>query len=257
MSLHRSIDPLAGEQGYTLIELVIGMAIGLVVSLAAFGLIEFVTADVSRITERTHVSQLGRTTLENVILKLHSSCVAVGIAPIRATSSATSLRFISENGEGASLSSVKLRELLYSSAEGTLVEKTWPSTGGIPPKYTFNEGAKPATKLLLTNVSQTVVEKEGKKETVPMFRYYRYYNAEDAHPEYGELDPEAMMVPLSEATAKLAAKITIAFTVSPEGKEAATFNHDRPIAFEDSAVLRLAPSSSSSAITNLPCAELQ
>ena len=48
--------------------------------------------------------------------------------------------------------------------------------------------------------------------------------------------------------------MTVSFTLAPEGKESVSFNDDRPVALEDSAVLRLAPSSEKPR-PNLPCSE--
>ena len=59
-----SITPrsLVDTHGYTLIELLVAMSIGIVVSLAAFSFLGFTTSDVSRITERVHIDQTGRVT---------------------------------------------------------------------------------------------------------------------------------------------------------------------------------------------------
>ncbi len=60
------------------------MIIALVVSLAAFSILQFTTDDVSRITARAHVDQTGRVALEKIMLQLHSACVSVTINPIQA-----------------------------------------------------------------------------------------------------------------------------------------------------------------------------
>jgi hypothetical protein len=260
---------LGAEHGYTLIELLVAMSLGIMVSLAAFSFLEFATGDVSHITERVHVDQTGRVALEKIMLELHSACVTPSVAPIKAGSNATVIKFISEAGTESSLSSVRLHEIIYTAAsgtkKGTLVEKTTVNTpapsGGAAPNYTFPTTRTTST-LLVTGVKQSVSEKG---ETLPIFQYFRYYRASDPVPTgdtavpYGQLDPTAIASSHMEENtegkkeAENIAKVTIAFTLAPEGTEGAGFNHDRPVALEDSAVLRLAPSSESSGNPNLPC----
>jgi prepilin-type N-terminal cleavage/methylation domain-containing protein len=181
---------LGDEDGFTLIELLVSMLIGLVVSLAAFSILEFTTSDVSRITERAHVDQTGRVALEKIMLQLHSTCVAVTVNPVQSKSKETDIKFISETSSlnthsepVSALSTVRMHEITFSSAKSTLVERSWPSTSAsVSPSYKFNEAeAKTKGELtertLLTKVRQTEVFNEITKvtEQVPIFRYYRYY----------------------------------------------------------------------------------
>jgi prepilin-type N-terminal cleavage/methylation domain-containing protein len=253
---------LHDEQGFTLIELIIAMAMGIVVTLAAFSFLGFATGDVARITERVHVDQTGRVALEKIMLELHSTCVTPSIAPIKEKSTENVIKFVSESGTSSALGTVDLHVITYTppvgTTKGTLVESIYPSTSSkSAPKYSFATTATSTTKLL-TGVKQSE-SKEGK--AVPIFQYFRYYREGDSIPTgykslpYGELDPKAMGSAelATEAEANNVAKVTISFTLAPEGAEATTFNHDRPVPLEDSAVFRLAPSSESSSNPNLPC----
>ncbi len=260
MSARAPASAARSEAGFTLVEILVGMVLTLIISLVAFTFLEFATRDVARTTERVHVDQGGRTALENLMIKLHSGCVAAEITPIRGGSNASVLRFVSEHGETASLPSVTLHEVVYTPAsgskEGTLVENSWKSTAAsVAPKYLFNEASTPTTVRLLTGVRQTL---DSSEKAIPVFQYYRYYNSTDHSPVYGELNPSpltaANVSKLSEEEAKTVAKVTIAFTLAPEGKEATSLGSGRPVAFEDSAILRLSPSSTSSEVTNFPCA---
>jgi len=259
-AIHHASSP--GESGFTLIELLIGMSITLIVTLVAFSFLEFSTRDVSRTTDRVHVDQAGRTALERLMINLHSGCVAAGANPIRGGSTYTVMRYVSEHGEAASLPSVTLHELTYTPAgsgtEGTLIEKSWKSTGSsVAPNYVFNEAETPKTTTLLRGIRQTTVGEKGSERTVPIFQYYRYYTEADKPKasQYGELNPNPLgATKLTEEEAEAIAKVTISFTLAPEGKEASTFGGGRPVAFEDSAIMRLAPSSPEPGVTNLPCA---
>jgi prepilin-type N-terminal cleavage/methylation domain-containing protein len=263
--LRTSSKALCDERGLTLIELLVAMSLGIIVSGVAFSLLNFTTADVTRISERVHVDQTARVALEKLMLALHSSCLTAKSDPIKPGSTAEKLRFISETsaenerGEpSAALPTIRLHEVVYTAAsgktEGTLTEKSWPSTG-VPPSYVFNEKETPTKRTLITGVQKTENEK---KEAMPIFRYYRYYQESDAKAVLGELYPTPMPGELKEKEAVDTAKVNVSFTAVPEGKENkvnTSFGGGRPVALEDSAILRLSPSSEESS-SNLPCAEL-
>jgi prepilin-type N-terminal cleavage/methylation domain-containing protein len=251
----------SGERGFTLIEMLVAMAIGSFVILAAFGLLQFTTSDVSRITARVRIDQRGRLALEKIMLELHSACVSQKVVPIQEKSSGTELRFISEysplNKETepiptSELATVRVRHIVYTPPSGkvggTLVEESWPSTG-TPPHYKFNEAEKP-TKVKLLNSVQAPLSK-GKE--LPVFNYYRYYREKDHEPVYGQLNPTPLTVPL-KTEAETVTKVSISLTVGSEVSESATFApNDRAVSLEDSAIFRLAPASESSSESNPPC----
>jgi hypothetical protein len=252
------------EAGLTLIELLIGLVVGMVVTLAAFALLEFTTNDVSRITARTHATQVARIQVEKLMLQLHSACVAVTINPILVGSNANELKFITEtsplnpNKEPvASLTSVQLHKIIYTppsgKVEGLLTEQSWRSTAtSISPEFLFAEGEKPTERRLLKGVTRTI---NAKGEESPVFQYYRYYRETDTTPLLGQLYPTGV-APSTSAEAERIAKVTVGFTVTPEGAEGRFAKGDRSFAIEDSAVLRLAPSSEATASPNEPCAQL-
>jgi prepilin-type N-terminal cleavage/methylation domain-containing protein len=262
--LNLSLKRLRDERGFTLIELLVAMSLGIIVSGVAFSLLNFTTADVTRITERVHVDQTARVALEKLMLALHSSCLTPKSDPVKPESNESKLKFVSEtsaeneHGEpSAALPTIRLHEIVYTAAsgktEGTLTEKSWPSTG-VAPKYEFNEKETPTKRTLLTGVGQT---ETSKKETLPIFRYYRYYREGDSKAVLGELDPTPIAGTLSTSEAPDVAKVSVDFTAVPEGKENKVnteLGGGRPVALEDSAILRL--SSSSEEASNLPCAEL-
>ena len=246
------------QRGYTLVELLVAMALSMVVLLAAFSILEFARGDVSRITERVHVTQTGRVALEKIMLELHSACVIQEVNPILEASGENTIKFVSETGKQAAFPTVKEHEIIYTkgsgTTEGTLIEKTYASTGeAVKGNYPFSTTVLGTTKLL-TGVKQT--------GSTPIFQYYRYYKKGDTGPKgeteppYGELDPNPITAsPELKKEAENVVKVTVSFTQAPEGKESATFNHDRPVALEDSAVFRLAPPSTQSEHINSPCSE--
>ena len=250
------------DSGFTLIELLVATSMALVVCFGAFAIMQFTTEDIARQTSRVHVAQTGRTQLERIMEHLHSACVAALVTPVLAQSSGTVLRFISEASEGPSITRATLHKITYTAPgagkEGTLVEQAWKSTeSSNPPNYQFNEAESPQTTILLKGISESEQTVEGKTETLPIFRYYRYYREGDSGAVYGELNPTPIAGELTETESRLVARVTLAFTLTPEAGDgvdlSAAMSKDRPIAFEDSAILRVAPSSSSSSVSNLPC----
>jgi prepilin-type N-terminal cleavage/methylation domain-containing protein len=259
------------QHGVTLIELLVAMIMALVVSLAAFSILEFTSSDVSRITSRAHVDQTGRIALQKIMLALHSSCVALEDNPIVEGSTAEKIKFISASGTQATFATgeIYMHVITYTPAsgkvEGTLTEQTFPSTSsegsgtatsGNPGSgnYFFSTTPSSTTKLL-TGVEQS--ESGGAK--IPIFQYYKYYKKGETLPTgdveapYGELIPVGTGFTTEEA--ERVAKTTISFTLKPEGTESVIAKGDQPIALEDSAVFRLTPSSTSSEGLNAPCSE--
>jgi prepilin-type N-terminal cleavage/methylation domain-containing protein len=255
------------EHGVTLIELLVAMLIALVVSLAAFSILQFTSEDVSRITNRTQANQTGRVALEKIMLALHSACVAVTVNPIQPKSTGTAIKFVSAmsglNSEKEPvatlpLSTVRLHEIIYNGANHTLVEKTWAAKGTKKGEYTFNNLTETATETkLLSGVNQT--------GATPIFRYYRYYLSTDPSPALGHLDEtepisdEHMALEKTEkeettTEAEKVAKVTVGFTLSPEGHESIIAKGGQPVVLEDSAVLRFTPAAETSG--NEPCAQI-
>jgi prepilin-type N-terminal cleavage/methylation domain-containing protein len=270
---------LFDEHGFSLIELLVAMIMGLVISLAAFSILEFTTSDVSRITARAHVSQTGRVALEKLMLQLHSACVSVNVNPIQAKSSGTTLKFVSETSPvnsnhepSSSFSTVKEHEITYTPPSGkiagTLIEKSRTSIGlnNATGEYEFNPSEKPTEIKLLSGVRQTV--REGKE--APIFQYYRYYTSKDSEAKLGQIDPgtnnlgmnntemakEEVKEKRKYTEAEKVAKVTVGLTLAPEGYEGIIAKGGQPVALEDSAVLRFTPSSEEASSNNYPCSEI-
>ena len=263
MSAPRSSQPLSmrAEHGFTLIELLVSMLVATVITGAAMSFLIFTTEDVSHITARVGVDQEGRVEMQRLISELNSACDAPNAAPILTGTSASALIFESAAGEGAELPAIEKHEVIFTKAtgttEGTLVENDYVSTkpteveGRLRVAFSSTPTAK---RRLLTGIEPT---QYGSEKATPIFRYYRYYYEGASPPQgqstppYGEIDPNPLENPSAEAAN--IAKVTIAFTLAPRGKEVVSFNHDRPVALEDSALFRLAPSSETPTVKNAPC----
>jgi prepilin-type N-terminal cleavage/methylation domain-containing protein len=234
--LHFSVS---GERGFTLIELLVAMVIGLVVSSAAFAILDTSVKQSTRTADRISANQRGRLAMEKIILKLHSSCVAPETTPVEPESTGTKLLIVSQTGSEASLAKVTLHKITLE--EGKLTDTSYLNTEAKPaPNWEFSKVAS-NTQILLTGVTQS---ENSKKEAIPLFQYYKYEGTELAKTPLG--------TPLKEAEANATAAITVSFTAAPESGTVGKIAGDRTVDLADTAVLRFRPASASG--SNLPCA---
>lgn len=233
--MRRRRAPLAvhNEGGFTLVELLVSMLAGMIVMIAVLGVLDFSLRQSARATDRVEASQRGRTTMEQIMQLLHSSCVAASVTPVRPGSDSTNVQFLSQMGSAA-IVVPDLHKISLTSS--TLTDTVYPETSGSAPTWTFS--ATPTiTKTMLTNVGQGAIN----GVTQPIFQYYKYVN--------GTLSTTALTTPLSPADAAATAEVAITFAASPTGSTDA----DRTVNLSDTAVLRYVPASGDIAVVNLPC----
>jgi prepilin-type N-terminal cleavage/methylation domain-containing protein len=157
------------ERGFTLIELMVSMTVGVVIVGVAFGLLDAVVRTFSASGNRVDVSQRGRQAMDQVTQKLRSQ-VCGGTAPDYTPSfvSATKDKVVfwsdvgDKQADGITPKGKRLRGLEYSS--GTLYELEFPGTGQDP-------AATPTRRELTTEVAQNNSNGAG---TVGLFRYFAY-----------------------------------------------------------------------------------
>lgn len=220
---------LRQESGITLLEMLVSLAVGTVVMLAGFGLIDMSFNFSARIFDRSDASQLARMALSHVTQELHSSCVAGGITPIQSGSDGSHLSFLSGYGSGATITPT-LHKVAF--AGGALTDTTYASIGGSAPSWSF--ATQPSAGVTVaTHVTQAAIGSPA--VTVPVFSYYGY--------TAGELSSTAMTTPLTTASAAAVAEVTIAFGVGPSSGSTAA---GRLQTVDDSVVLRLSPASPTS-----------
>jgi type IV pilus assembly protein PilW len=150
------------QDGFTLPELLIAMAVGMVVM---FGLttIMIVTLHQSQRTfTRVDATRQARTALANIENELHSACVGAA-TPIQSASTADNLIFLSFYGTAANPTPV-WHQLTFSSSAQTLTDSSY-NVGGTGPNWT--KGTPLATKTLLVNVAR-------QPGSIPVFQYFAY-----------------------------------------------------------------------------------
>jgi hypothetical protein len=225
-TIRRIVGRISREtSGVTLIEMLVGIVTGLIITGAAFTILEFSLSQTARIADRTSADQRGRVALEKLQLELHSSCVTILVNPIQKESTSTDLIFLSKTAPNAEpfFTSMTKHEVFLS--EKTLYDAIYYSTGGTEStKWTF--AAKPnETNTLLTGVTAPT--------SGTMFEYLRYTGT--------SLTTLLPSPKLTEAEAKLAARVNIRLLVSPESGSTKGPAGDRQFEVTSSAVLRLTP----------------
>jgi prepilin-type N-terminal cleavage/methylation domain-containing protein len=168
-ALHRLRRRLRAQRGFTLVELCVAMAAGLVV---LFGLASIMVVAMHQ-TQRTFTTidatRQARTALANIENELHSACVD-GSPPIQGVtngvteSDANNLDFISFTGTSASPVPV-WHDLTFTAGTGTLIDYTYNVAGTSPD---WAEGTTLLSKnTLLTNAAPVT-------STTPVFQYFAY-----------------------------------------------------------------------------------
>ncbi len=239
-TLVRWRERLGEESGFTLAEMLVSIFAGGVLMLALFSVLDISTTQSARSIDRIESSQRGRTAMEQLVQKLHSSCVATTVAPVLIGSDGSTLKFISQFGSAPVLTPDQ--HVVTVQADGVkpyndLVDKVYPATGGTSPNWTYSSTPS-VTKTLAENVSQATVN----GTTQPYFQYFSYAN--------GNISTTPLTVPLSATDAASAVQVTVNVAVGPtDGSTDAR----RTTNLTDAVVLRYIPALGSTSVANLPC----
>ena len=217
---------LCDEEGTTLVELLVGMGMGMVV-LAGLATLLIVTLHGSaRVDARVEATDNASVVMTRIIAELHSACVEPTVAPVQPGSSETTLKFkhgtygSTSGGAAAAVGEPAiLSEIAYTN--GTLRQKD-PGTSSVP-------------RILLSNVSPI-------SSTEPVFSYWKY--------QAGSVVPQSH-AGLTEIEADETILVKIAFKVSPKSEPVR--DAGAATAIRNSATLRLTPPSYSETAAALPC----
>jgi Tfp pilus assembly protein PilW len=227
---------IRSENGFTLVELLVGIAISLLSLSVIAMMVTAATHNQDLVVKRVAANQRIRPVLTRIVDELHSACVAPRIAPVKGPSdpaggsNATRLTFISL--AGADPTPLPQKHVISLSG-GTLSESVSQWTTGASPTWTF--GPQSPSLPLLTGVSAPS----------GVFKYYRFQN--------GQLPLDSpLQAPLTDASAALVAYVSISITADPPGG-VSTQDPNSPIMLSDAVDLRLQPASQVATQDNLPC----
>jgi type II secretory pathway pseudopilin PulG len=228
------------EEGFTLVELLVGIAISLVTLSVIAMMVTAATHSQDLVVKRVAANQRIRPVLTRIVDELHSACVAPRIVPVLgddATNGSTATRISFLSLVGDDVTPLPDKHVIYLSG-GDLWEDVYRGTGGASPRWTFSATADPVlSRRLLTNVSAP---------SGVMFRYYRFQS--------GVLNLNAPLAsaPLRAADAAFVVYVTINLTAAPAGGTS-TQDPNSPITISDAVDLRLQPASQVATQDNLPC----
>jgi prepilin-type N-terminal cleavage/methylation domain-containing protein len=254
-----ALKRLRDERGLTLIELLVAMVIGLIVTGALLATLELALRQNTSISDRAQADRAGRTAMNGILELLHSSCTGFGSTAIQspsttpvsplASTGGTNLWLLSAYGNStsgeAAVSGVVLHDINWTStgtsntseSVGTLTDYSFRSSGESP-NWTF-------AALSTANATARVLA----KNVVPLltgstvFQYWRYDTTPgDEH--IGELIPVATSEIASLTATKKIAEVTISYKQAPEKSarsEVADTRTGHTATFTSSAVLRFSP----------------
>jgi type II secretory pathway pseudopilin PulG len=189
---------LRGESGFSLIELIAALMIGMIVVLAAFDVIDSGLSVSGQVSARTDASQRGRGALDTMTRALRSQVCVNGDAPVVAATP-TRVTFTYDLSNGSALP--KQAQLDYSSATRTITESTWDGAGA-EPTLTF-PGAGQSRTLL------TDVDPESSK---PLFSYWAVRDGS------GGTQLDELVPPIAASDLNRIARINVAFVAHASGQ---------------------------------------
>lgn len=225
---------LRDESGTTLVELMVGLMMGMVVLSALTLVVVVVLHGSARVSARVEATQNGRVTLARITEELHSACIYPKLAPVKENSTGTELRFVhAASGEGQAVAPTPVEtRIVYSG--GTLTKSEYDYASGSAPSWTFATSAS-STQQLMTDIAPIA-------PSSAIFHYYAYKN--------GGLE-ELSASPLGETNAAKTIQVGIGINASPRNTPVADEGADASI--QDAAALRLTPPSFNENATAAPC----
>jgi Tfp pilus assembly protein PilW len=248
----------ADTHGFTLIETLVSMIAGVVVTGALSMVFIVALHQTSRLTDSVQATQLGRTAMTHVIDELHSACLSRNYAPVQEKSKTTELIFRNAYSEATIIPNAKeapiagtgayQHKIVWSSAAHTLTDFVYPSeSGGEWPKFKFATTAQPASGILFaSNVSEA---KSG-----AIFKYYKYGETASS----SSTTALSTLVPVTpppegfnSAEAASVAAVLVSFTTAPINNHTAL---SRSAEFSNQVTFAFGTPSSETKIEDQPCA---
>jgi Tfp pilus assembly protein PilW len=221
---------LRDRRGFTLVETLVAMLTGIIVTGALFAILELSARQSSRLSNVAQATQVSRTAMTKIVDQLRSACLSTNFTPVVEQSTTSKLIFVngyskaSEKEEAQAelaAGAIHKDEIEWNKETGKLIDKTYVATSNVPTetaqKYTW--GTAKST-LLAENVSQ--VEEAGKKQ--PIFEYFNYNTKSQT--ETGKAAStlaETSLIEeggkLTEAQAASVAAVGVKFRTAPPNKK--------------------------------------
>jgi hypothetical protein len=227
------VGRLHDERGTTLVELMVGLAAGMVVLAALSMLMISTVRTTSRVSARVDATQRARVVLTNISEQLHSACIQPQMAPILSKSTGTKLEFVhAASGTAGAVAPTPVKSTIWLEGE-TLKQSDVKWVSGIAPNWVWS-ASPPTSRTLLTKVGPLTAGGA-------IFTYYKYSN--------GKQEALTPTTELPEAEKAVQVKVGLnAFPMSQPVKDPGS-----DASLQTSAVLRLTPPTFSESAPALPC----
>jgi prepilin-type N-terminal cleavage/methylation domain-containing protein len=206
------------DAGFTVTELMLAMAIGLILSAAGMSVLVMTMKRAQEVDQRVDVTQRGRMLMDTLTRDLRSQiCMTTEVPPIRVTSRGVvggrykeSVSFYTDMSDGRDNAPPQLRTLTFDETDRKMVEELRLAKSGTVPNLVYSSTAD-QTRVIATNVVR-----DG---TTPIFRFYAFTAPAAAVVATPTLE---LSSPLSAANIKLVSKIGIHYKVIPQGASKTT-----------------------------------
>ncbi|MGD0453854.1 MAG: hypothetical protein ABSB69_09675 [Solirubrobacteraceae bacterium] len=247
-------------RGFTLIETLVAMLSGVILTGALFMIFIVALHQTSRITDSVQATQLGRTAMTHVIDELRSACITRGYAPVQEKSGESELIFRNAYSEESIIPNAKeakvagtgayQHQLVWSSTAHTLTDFVYPSEGGSEwPNFKFATTAAPSKGILLASNVTTA------KSPSHIFTYYKYGTTatESSTTPLGTLEPVApknLATGFTASEAATVAAVVVSFSTAPLSKSTAL---SRSAEFSNEVTFAFGTPSSEAKIEDQPC----
>jgi prepilin-type N-terminal cleavage/methylation domain-containing protein len=259
---------LTDHAGFTMVELMVAMATGLVIVFGAFSLIDLSTRTATQVRDRVDATTQARAAMETLVQELNSGCVTSDVSPVQprtaggpsVTTNGTNLVFVDGLGQSGTIDqseSVQPVEHVVSLTNGTLTDSSYAYVSGNQPSLqnapTWTFGSTPiATHVLLTNVTPQA----GSNGAI--FQYYSYSNPSNATAQslvgaapITNFPLDDTWPPTAANAAVSVAQVDIALQVAATNKNPWANKPANMANIDDSVVFRLTPATPGG--PNYPC----
>ncbi|MCL6439905.1 MAG: prepilin-type N-terminal cleavage/methylation domain-containing protein [Thermoleophilum sp.] len=193
------------ERGFTLVELLTAMLIGLVILGAGLAILDRSWNASAEVSDRAAGLAAARSAMAQVTRDLRSQVCLGANTPI-IYGDQNRVRFYADISDGSSRNAVEIREIAYDASARTLVERVWRPTGGTYPNLTYP--AQPtATNLLLERAWPA-------SSGAPIFDYYAWDTSNGGA-------TVRLGTPLSASDAARTIRIVVSFQARPSNRPSA------------------------------------
>ncbi len=198
------------ESGFSLIEVMVAMVAGIVVTGALFAILEVALHQNSRIDDRVQAQQIASNALARVIDPLRSGCISREATPVQTGSTPTKLIFTTAFSQATTPAVGEVYKETVELLSHKLWMKTQKATAGAWPTYTSFE--EPGKSTLL---AENVYPPSGQTY---LFQYYKYGTKSESTSEtaLSSLEPLTNTGALSEAEAKSVAGVEVGLLALPQ-----------------------------------------